>query len=105
MKLRLVCGASSTASSNSIVPLAVSMKTCGEYVGDEQRGIVVRRDGASRRRPNRILMVALRVELGEELGGAHANRPVLVGQRGLQRLGWPPPDRTRQRVERAPARV
>ena len=39
MKLRLVCGASSTASSNSIVPFAVSMNTCGEKSGAISAGL------------------------------------------------------------------
>ena len=42
MKLRVVCGASSTASSNSIVPRAVSMKACGDSIRRDQLRIVVR---------------------------------------------------------------
>ena len=43
--------------------------------------------GAARRRPDRGAVVAGRIELREQVDGAHPHRPVLVGERLLRRRG------------------
>ena len=63
MKFDDVCGASSTASSNSIVPFAVSMKTCGDNARRDELRIVVRRDRLAGHRADRRAIVAGGIEL------------------------------------------
>ena len=83
MKLRAVCGASSTASSNSIVPFAVSMKMCGESARRDELGSSYGAIGSPGTGPHRRAVVAGGIELREQLGGMHPHRPVLVGERLL----------------------
>ena len=94
MKLSTVSGASSTASSISIVPLSVSMKACGENCGEHERlprRIVDRPPGGGG--PDRVVGVGHAL-LAQQRRRADAHRPVAIVQRLLQQR----PGRRRDRV-------